>query len=92
MTDKKIVEFDGTVSREVYNSENYKIYGFNVDYSKYPQIKYNKYSNVTVLGNIQTLEEGISYHVKAEERKGREGIEYKAIAITRDIPDRKSVV
>lgn len=90
MEDKKIVEFDGIVSREVYNSENYKIYGFIVDYNKYPNIKQNKYSNVTILGNIQTLEEGISYHIKAEERKGREGIEYKAIAITRDIPKDES--
>lgn len=86
MADKKIVEFDGTMVKSIFDSENFKIYGFYVDYYKYPNIKQNKYGNVTVLGNTHSLDEGIEYHVKAEEKQGREGIEYKVISIKRDRP------
>lgn len=86
MTDKNIVEFDGNMIREIYNSEDYKIYGMYVDYYKYPNIKQNEYSNVTILGNIPTLDEGIDYHIKAEEQPGKRGIQYKVISIRRDKP------
>lgn len=86
MTDKKVVEFDGTMVKSIFDSENFKIYGFNVDYYSYPNIRQNKYSNVTVLGNTHTLDEGVEYHVKAEEQQGREGTEYKVISIKRDKP------
>lgn len=86
MKENKVVEFDGVVSKSVFESENFKIYGFFVDGFKFPEIKLNKYNAVTVLGNIHTLCEGSEYHIKAEERIGREGYEYKVINIKRDKP------
>lgn len=86
MTNKKIVEFKGIVVANPWNSENYKVYGLSVDINKYPDIKLNKYSNVSVTGNLPNLEEGIEYSVKAIESKGKHGYEYKFLNIRRDIP------
>ena len=86
MTNKKIVEFKGVVVANPWNSENYKVYGLSVDINKYPDIKLNKYSNVSVTGNLPNLEEGIEYSVKAIESKGKHGYEYKFLNIRRDIP------
>lgn len=86
MLEKNIVEFQGFMVREVYNSENYKVYGFDVDHMKFPQIKFNQYQNVSVVGNMPTLDEGVEYNIEAEEQKGKYGIQYKLINIKRNRP------
>lgn len=83
---KVLVEFQGTVVANPYNTEDYKIYGLSVDYEKFPNIKQNKYSNVSLVGNLPDLEDGVEYDIKAEEQNGKSGIQYKFINIKRDKP------
>lgn len=86
MKDKNIVEFQGVVVANPYNSENYKVYGLSIDTLKYPKINVNKYFNVSITGNMPNLEDGVEYYIKAEENMGKHGYEYKIINIKRDRP------
>ena len=86
MASKVLVEFEGTVISNPFNEEDYKIYGLKVDYDKFPNIKPNKYQNVSLVGNLPDLEDGIEYTVNAEEVNGKNGIQYKFINIKRDKP------
>jgi len=86
VTNKTLVEFQGTVISNPYNTEDYKIYGLKVDYMKFPNIKENKYNNVSLVGNLPDLEDGVEYDIKAEEQNGKSGIQYKFINIKRDRP------
>ena len=86
MKDKNIVSFQGTVVANPYNTEDYKIYGLVVDSIKFPTIQINNYGNVSLLGNLPDLEDGVEYDIKAEEQKGKNGISYKFINIKRDRP------
>ena len=86
MADKNIVSFQGTVVANPYNTEDFKIYGLSVDYIKFPNIKMNKYSNVSIIGSLPDLEDGVEYNIKAEEQNGKNGISYKVINIKRDRP------
>jgi len=83
---KILVEFQGTVISNPYNVEDYKIYGLKVDYEKFPDIKENNYKNVSLVGDLPDLENGIEYTIKAEEQNGKNGVQYKFINIKRDIP------
>ena len=86
VTNKTLLEFQGTVISNPYNTEDYKIYGLKVDYMKFPNIKENKYNNVSLVGNLPDLEDGVEYDIKAEEQNGKSGIQYKFINIKRDRP------
>lgn len=86
MAEKIIQEFDGIVVSNPYDSENYKVYGLNVDYFKFPQIKGNKYGTVSITGNTPTLDMGIEYHIKAVEKQGKYGTEYSVTSVRRDKP------
>lgn len=86
MADKVIVQFEGTVVANPYNTEDYKIYGLSIDYLKFPNIKMNKYSNVSIVGSLPDLEDGVEYDIKAEEQDGKNGKQYKVINIKRDKP------
>jgi len=90
LVDKTIVEFQGTVISNPYNTEDYKIYGLKVDYDKFPNIKPNKYQNVSLVGNLPDLEDGVEFTIKAEEQNGKSGIQYKFINIKRDRPKTES--
>ena len=52
----------------------------------FPNIKENKYSNVSLVGNLPDLEDGVEYDIKAEQQNGKSGIQYKFINIKRDKP------
>jgi exodeoxyribonuclease V alpha subunit len=90
LVDKIIVEFQGIVISNPYNTEDYKIYGLKVDYDKFPNIKPNKYQNVSLVGNLPDLEDGVEFTIKAEEQNGKSGIQYKFINIKRDRPKTES--
>jgi exodeoxyribonuclease V alpha subunit len=90
LAEKVLVEFQGIVVANPYNTEDYKIYGLSVDYNKFPNIKMNKYSNVSLVGNLPDLEDGVEYDIKAEEQNGKSGIQYKFINIKRDRPKTES--
>ena len=53
--EKIIKEFTCTPQALVYNTENYKIYGAEIDTIKYPDLKLNIYNNISLLGNIHEL-------------------------------------
>lgn len=84
----KIVTFTCVPVMLVHNTEKFKIYGAEWDESKFPDLKRNKYGNISLLGNIHELAIGIPYHVKAEKEKSKNGYgyQYKVIHIQRDRP------
>ena len=81
------IKFIGRVVRCTYNSENYKVYAIDVDRDKYPNIKFTKYGNACINGNLHTLGEGIEYEIEATEEKSKYGYGYKVINIKRDKPN-----
>lgn len=75
------VKFVGTMVRKVYDDEDYKIYGLDVSREEYPDIKRNKFKNVTLTGALPELSEGISYEVTAIEEQTKYGYSYKVVNI-----------
>lgn len=80
------VKFECTPVRLVYNSENYKIYGCDIDTRKYPSIKLNKYFNVTIVGDCGELTLNMPYDVEAEEKQDKYGFQYKIKYIKQQKP------
>lgn len=86
MNDNKQYKFKGVVIRCTYNTPDFKIYAVDIDKNKYPEIKINKYNNVSILGELAELTLGIEYEITAEEQTNKYGTSYKVINIRRDIP------
>ena len=70
----------------VYNSDEYKIYGCSVNSFEYPQIQIGKYGTCTIKGNVQELNLGVEYTVKAKEISDKYGVGYEVINIKREKP------
>lgn len=85
MVDNEVL-FKGTVERAIYDTEDYKIYAINVDRNKYPDIKFTKYGNASITGELHSLGIGIEYEIKAIEQHNKNGYSYKVINIRRDRP------
>ena len=83
---EKKYKFSGKVERCTYNTPDFRIYALDVDKKKHPDIKRTKYGNVSILGEIPELTEGVEYEVVAVEQESRYGISYKIINIKREIP------
>ena len=81
-----IVNFKCTPERLVYNSDEYKIYGCSVNSFEYPQIQIGKYGTATIKGNVQELNLGVEYTVKAKEISDKYGVGYEVINIKREKP------
>lgn len=86
MDENKRYKFRGIIERCVYNSPDFKIYAVNVDKDKYPELKQNKYKNVSILGELTDLTLGTEYEITAEEKVDKYGTSYKVINIKRDLP------
>ncbi len=86
--DKNIKEFTCVPQVLVYNTESFKIYGAEFDRIKHPDLKPNKYGNLSLMGDIHELAFDIPYKVKAEEQKSKYGYgyQYKIIHIQRERP------
>lgn len=84
--DEKEVLFKGRVVRQTYDGGDYKIYAVDVDKSIYPEIKFTKYGNATITGEIHELGIGIEYEIKAIEQNTKYGYSYKVLNIRRDKP------
>ena len=82
----KILNFKCTPERLVFNSEEYKIYGCSVNTFEYPDIQIGKYNTCTVKGNVQELNLGVEYLVKAKEISDKYGVGYEVINIKREKP------
>ena len=85
MIEEKIC-FKGKIVRSTYDSENFKVYAVDVDKTKYPNVKLNKYENVTISGNIHSLGIGQPYDITGIEEKTKYGYGYKIVNIKRDRP------
>lgn len=84
--DNKQYKFKGVVIKCTYNTPDYKIYAVVVNKNDYPDIKQNKYNNVSILGEISDLTLGVEYEITAEEQTNKYGTSYKVINIRRDMP------
>ena len=86
MSEQKLFKFKGTIIKCTYNTPDYKIYAVDVSKKDYPDIKQNKYNNVSILGELSDLTLGVEYEITAEEQINKYGVSYKVINIKRDIP------
>lgn len=84
--DSKQFKFKGVVIKCTYNTPDYKIYAVVVNKNDYPDIKQNKYNNVSILGELAELTLGVEYEITAEEQTNKYGTSYKVINIKRDMP------
>lgn len=84
--DKKEVKFKCSVVRKTYDGGDFKIYAVDVDQNKYPDIKFTKYGNVTLTGELHELGVGSNYEVSAIEQLSKYGYGYKVTNIKRDRP------
>lgn len=81
------VVFKGKVIRCTYNSDEYKVYAVDVDRNIYPNIKFTKYGNATITGNLHELGIGIEYEIRALEEHSKYGYGYKVLNIRRNKPN-----
>lgn len=86
MSEKKLFKFKGVVIRCTYDTPDYKIYAVEVNKKDYPDVKQNKYGNVSILGELSDLTLGVEYEITAEEQINKYGVSYHVINIKRDIP------
>lgn len=83
--DNEIIEFVAIIDKLVKSTENFKVYGV-TPIEKTNNIKFNKYGNVSISGDIQELTLGLQYYIKGIENKWG----YTVINIRRDKPTTKS--
>lgn len=84
----KPVTFTGTVARQIYGAEDdFRIYAMNVDKTKYPNVKFNKYGNVSIQGELSELMPEMVYEITGEEIASKYGYSYKVINIRCEEPD-----
>ena len=86
MSEQKQYKFKGVVVRCTYDTPDYKIYAVEVNKRDYPDVKQNKYGNVSILGELSDLTLGVEYEMTAEEQINKYGVSYKIINIKRDMP------
>ena len=86
MSEIKQFKFKGVIIKCTYNTPDYKIYAVDVNKKDYPDIKQNKYNNVSILGEISDLTLGVEYEITAEEQINKYGTSYKVINLRRDMP------
>ncbi|WP_346961406.1 AAA family ATPase [Clostridium sp.] len=77
----KELEFKGTIIRETYSSKDYKMYAIDVDREEYPDIKFTKYGNAVIGGNLHSLTPDMEYFIKATEKVGSKGYMYNVTNI-----------
>lgn len=80
-TNNKNVEFIGRVINQIYSAEDFKMYACDVDREKYPNIKFGKFGNAVIAGNLHSLTPGVEYLIKATEKNGNKGYLYNVINI-----------
>ena len=86
MSEQKQYKFKGVIEKCVYNSPDFKIYAVATDKNKYPELKQNKYGNVSILGELSDLTLGVEYEFTTVEQESKYGTSYKVLNIRRDLP------
>ena len=84
--DNKQYKFKGIIEKCVYNTPDFKIYAVAVDKVQYPELKQNKYNNISITGELSDLVVGVEYEITAEEQINKYGVSYKVLNIRRDMP------
>lgn len=84
--DNKQYKFKGIIERCIYDTPDFKIYTVAVDKKQYPELKQNKYNNISITGELASLTLGVEYEITAEEQVNKYGTSYKVINIKRDMP------
>lgn len=85
MSDKQF-KFKGVIHKCIYDTPDFKIYAVNVNKKDYPDIKQNKYNNVSISGELSDLVLGVEYEITAEEQPNKYGVTYKVLNLRRDLP------
>lgn len=80
------VKFKGVIIRNVFDSPDFKIYGVDVDKEKYPFVKFNKYKNASIIGELPPLATGAEYEITGIEEQTKYGYSYRVTNIKRDVP------
>lgn len=80
------VKFKGIVARCVYSSNSFKTYAMTVSKDDYPFIKFSKYGDATIIGDISDIIIGVEYDVVAKEEHSKYGVSYRVVNIRRDMP------
>lgn len=86
---EQIYKFKGKIIRSVYKSEGFFVYALDVDKTKYPLIKLNKYGNAGICGDLFDLITDVEYEIEAIEEDTKYGVSYKVLKIRRDEPTTK---
>lgn len=86
MSEQKQYKFKGVIIKCTYDTPDYKIYAITVNKKDYPDVKQNKYGNVSILGELSDLTLGVEYEITAEEQVNKYGVSYHVINIKRDTP------
>lgn len=82
----KVLKFKGKIIRKVYANEDYRVYGVKIDKTLYPELKLNRYGNITIVGDIGDLTFNVDYNITAKEENTKNGISYRVLNITRKKP------
>lgn len=82
----KVLKFRGRIIRKVYANEDYRVYGVEIDKVSYPELKLNRYGNITIVGDIGDLTFNVDYNITAKEENTKNGISYRVLNITRKKP------
>ena len=85
----KQIEFRAKPIKCVFNADDFKVYGCEINSVKYPYVKINKFNNVSICGNLPVLTIGTEYEIAAIEEDGRYGTSYRVSYIQRDVPETK---
>lgn len=83
---EKEYKFIGKVVRCIYDTESFRIYAFDVDKKKYPNVKHTRYNNVSVMGELPVLSLNTEYTITATPKESQYGTSYKVINIKREKP------
>lgn len=87
MAENKVVEFKFIPIRELYSSDNYKIYSVDVDRSNFPDLKSNNRGEFTAVGDIPTLMLNNEYSCNAIiEINKNYGVQYKITNVRKEKP------
>lgn len=80
------LKFKGRIIRNIYSSEDFKTYAVDVSKEEYPFIKFTKYGNCTITGNLHSLSVGEEYDFTCIEQNNQYGYSYKVLNIRKDKP------
>lgn len=84
---EKILEFKAMPTKCLFNGDNFKIYACSVNSFTYPDVKIGKYGTASIKGDIQELNIGCEYLIKAEEVQDKYGYGYNVMNIRAEKPN-----